>query len=72
MLWLGLSILLPFSLVRWTLAAVFVPFLTPIAYLFAVCPTFFRTKPRVIPPQPDTAVRKEDATPVPAPDGVLR
>jgi len=75
MLWLGLSILMPFSLLRWTMAVAFVPFMTPLAYLVAVGPTFFRKKPevqqtagRLNSPQSDKDVqdvRKEDATPVP-------
>jgi len=71
MLWLGLSILMPLSVARWAVAAVFVPFMTPLAYLFAVCPSFFRTKPRVISARSGSAGRKEGATPVPAPGGVL-
>jgi hypothetical protein len=40
-----LVILMPFSLVRWAPVLAFVPFLAPLAYLFAVSPTFFRGKP---------------------------
>lgn len=56
---LGISMLLPFSAMRWTPAAAFVPFLAPAAYLAACFPLFLRRKPRAARPP---------ARPAPAPE----
>jgi hypothetical protein len=61
-----LVILMPFSLVRWAPAVAFVPFVAPLAYLFAVSPTFFRGKPApvtVAPVAHAAAAAQQTATP---------
>jgi hypothetical protein len=70
LLCVGLVILMPVSLVRWAPAVAFVPFLEPLAYLFAVSPTFFRGKPApvtVAPIAQAAAAAQQTATPVEEP-----
>ena len=60
-LWLGLIILMPFSLIELTPAVAFVPFMAPLAYLVAYFPLFLRARPA------DAQVSRVAPAPVPAP-----
>ncbi len=70
LLCVGLVILMPFSLVGWAPAVAFVPFVAPLAYLFAVSPTFFRGKPAPVTVAPiahAAAAAQQTATPAEEP-----